>query len=72
MIDDKYLEAQKSYLTATQASPKDAQIWVNLARSYTRTGDTKKAKAAFIKAQGLDVNVKDQHRVLGLELLNAL
>jgi sugar lactone lactonase YvrE len=72
MIDDKYAEAQKAYLTASQASPKDAQIWVNLARSYTRTGDTKKAKAAFIKAQGLDVNVKDQYRALGLELLNAL
>jgi sugar lactone lactonase YvrE len=72
MIDDKYAEAQKAYLAATVASPKDAQIWVNLARSYTRTGDTKKAKAAFVKAQGLDPNVKEQYRALGLELLNAL
>jgi len=72
MIDDKYAEAQKAYLAATVASPKDAQIWVNLARSYTRTGDTKKAKAAFVKAQGLDPKVKGQYRALGLELLNAL
>lgn len=72
MIDDKYAEAQKAYLAATVASPKDAQIWVNLARSYTRTGDTKKAKAAFVKAQGLDPKVKEQYRALGMELLNAL
>lgn len=72
MIDDKYAEAQKAYLAAAQASPKDAQVWVNLARSYTRTGDTKKAKAAFVKAQGLDPKVKEQYRALGMELLNAL
>jgi len=72
MIDDKYAEAQKAYLAATVASPKDAQVWVNLARSYTRTGDTKKAKAAFVKAQGLDPKVKEQYRALGMELLNAL
>ena len=67
-----YAEAQKAYLAATVASPQDAQIWVNLARSYTRTGDTKKAKAAFVKAQGLDPKVKEQYRALGMELLNAL
>lgn len=72
MIDDKYVQAQKAYLAAAQASPKDAQIWVNLARAYTRTADTKKAKAAFQKAQGLDAKVKEQYRALGLELLNAL
>ncbi|MEQ1532950.1 MAG: tetratricopeptide repeat protein [Sideroxydans sp.] len=72
MIDDKYVEAQKAYLAASQVSPKDAQIWVNLARAYTRTGDTKKAKAAFVKAQTLDPKVKEQYRALGLELLNAM
>lgn len=72
MIGDKYAEAQKAYLVASQASPKDAQIWVNLARAYTRTGETKKAKAAFVKAQSIDPKVKEQYRALGLELLNAM
>lgn len=72
MIDDKHAEAQKAYLAATQASPNDAQVWVNLARAYKRTGNTKGAKAAFIKAQKLDAKIKEQYRALGLELLNAL
>jgi hypothetical protein len=72
MIDDKYPDAQKAYLAATLASPTDAQIFVNLARAYMRSGDTKKAKAAFVKAQSLDVKVKEQYRALGLELLNTL
>jgi len=72
MIDDKYQDAQKAYMAAAQASPKDAHVWVNLARAYKRTGDTKKAKAAFVKAQGLDAKVKEQYRALALELLNAL
>jgi Tfp pilus assembly protein PilF len=45
---------------------------VNLARSYKATGDVKKAKAAFIKAQAIDPTIKDEHRALALELLNAL
>ena len=72
MIEDKYVEAQKAYLAATQASPKDANVWVNLARAYKATKDTKKAKAAFVKAQALDPAVKDEHRALELELLNTL
>lgn len=72
MIEDKYQDALKSYQAAAQASPKDAQIMVNVARAYKRLGDTKKAKAAFIKAQGLDESVKEQYRALGQELLNAL
>lgn len=72
MIEDKYAEAQKAYLAATQMSPKDANIWVNLARAYKSTKDVKKAKAAFVKAQALDPAVKDEHRALELELLNAL
>ncbi|MDH2915339.1 MAG: hypothetical protein PXX77_00535 [Gallionella sp.] len=72
MIDDKYQDAQKAYLAASKLNPNDAQILVNLARAYKRTGDTKNAKAAFIKAQKLDAGVKDQYRALGLELLNAL
>ncbi|MBI5891975.1 MAG: tetratricopeptide repeat protein [Nitrosomonadales bacterium] len=72
MIEDKYQDAQKAYLAATQIAPKDAYLWVNLARAYKATNDIKKAKAAFIKAKGLDPAVKDEHRALALELLNAL
>ncbi len=72
MIDDKYQDAQKAYLAASKASPNDAQVWINLARAYKRVGDTKNAKAAFIKAQKLDPKVKEQYRALALELLNAL
>ena len=72
MIDDKYQDAQKSYLAATQAAPKDANIWINLARAYKATNDIKKAKAAFVKAKSIDPAVNDEHRALSLELLNAL
>jgi sugar lactone lactonase YvrE len=72
MIEDKYQDAQKAYLAATQMAPGDANIWVNLARAYKATKDVKKAKAAFVKAQSLDPAVKEGHRALELELLNTL
>lgn len=72
MIEDKYKEAQQAYLAANKAAPKDAHILVNLARAYKATKDIKNAKAAFVKAQKLDPNIKNEHRALGLELLNAL
>jgi tetratricopeptide (TPR) repeat protein len=72
MIYDQYQEAQKAYVAATQITPQDAELWVNLARAYKATGDTKKAKSAFVKAQTIDPEVKEVHRALGLELLNAL
>ncbi len=72
MIEDKHLEAQKAYVAATQLAPQDALLWVNLARAYKATNEIKKAKAAFVKAQSLDSTVKDDHRALALELLNAL
>lgn len=72
MIEDKYAEAQKAYLAATQMSPNDAKVWVNLARAYKSTKDIKKAKAAFIKAESLDPAVKEDHRAMELELLNTL
>ncbi len=72
MIDDKYQDATKAYQAASKASPDDAQVWINLARAYKRVGDTKNAKAAFVKAQKLDPKVKEQYRALALELLNAL
>ena len=72
MLDEKYPDAQKSYLAATQASPEDAYIWVNLARSYKAVKDTKKAKEAFVKAQHLDPSVKLKYKAMALELLNTL
>jgi len=72
MIDDKYQDAVKSYHAAAQASPQDVYILINLARAYKRLGDTKNAKAAFLKAKKLDPAVQTQYRALALELLNAL
>lgn len=72
LIGDMHAEAQKAYLAALQASPKDAQIWVNLARSYKASGLGKKAKEAFSKAVKLDPSIKETNRALALELLNAL
>ena len=72
MMDDKYQEAQKNYLAATQSNPEDPYIWVNLAKSYKVLKDTKKAKAAFIKAQKLDPSIKVKYKALALELLNTL
>ena len=72
MMDEKYQEAQKNYIAATQSNPEDPYIWVNLAKSYKVMKDTKKAKAAFIKAQKLDPTVKVKYKALALELLNAL
>ncbi|GAB1233020.1 hypothetical protein UT4_14860 [Ferrigenium sp. UT4] len=72
MIDDKYKEAITAYTAAAQASPKDAGIQINLARAYKRLGQTKSAKAAFVRAKKLDPTVQKQYRALALELLNAL
>jgi hypothetical protein len=72
MLEDKYPDAQKAYHAATLASPEDAYIWVNLARSYKAMKDTKKAKAAFVKAQHLDPSVKLKYKTMALELLNSL
>ncbi len=72
MIDGKYPEAQKAYLAASQISPDDPYVWVNLAKSYKAVNDTKKAKAAFVKAQKLEPSVKEQYKALALELLNSL
>ena len=72
MMDGKYADAQKAYLAATLASPDDAYVFVNLAKSYKAAKETKKAKAAFIKAQKLDPTMKVKYKALALELLNAL
>ena len=72
MMDSKFSAAQTAYLAASQIAADDAYIFVNLAKSYKATNDTKKAKAAFIKAQALDPTVKVKYKALALELLNAL
>ena len=72
MLNEKYSEAQKAYLAATQASPEDPYVWVNLAKSYKAANDTKKAKAAFVKAQRLDPSMKIKYKALALELLPSL
>jgi sugar lactone lactonase YvrE len=72
MLNEKYSEAQKAYLAATQASPEDPHVWVNLAKSYKAVNETKNAKAAFVKAQKLDPSVKDKYKALALELLPSL
>jgi tetratricopeptide (TPR) repeat protein len=72
MLDNKFPDAQKAYLAATQASPDDAYIWVNLAKAYKAMNDTKKAKSAFKKAQTLDSSVKVKYKALALELMSAL
>lgn len=72
MLDEKFPEAQKAYLAATQSSPDDPYVWINLAKSYKATKNTKNAKGAFVKAQHLDPTVKQKYKTLALELLNAL
>jgi hypothetical protein len=72
MIADKYEEAQRAYREATRINPEDANIWINLAKAYKATNEIKEAKAAFIKAQGLDINIKKKYKALGLELSNTL
>jgi tetratricopeptide (TPR) repeat protein len=72
MLDEKYAEAQKAYLAATQSSPEDPYIWVNLAKSYKAVNDTRKAKEAFVKAQRLDPSVKVKHKAMALELSGSM
>lgn len=71
MVED-YPAAQKNYLAATQAAPNDAEIWVNLAKSYKAVNNMKKAKESFVEAQKIDASIKNKYKALGLELLNAL
>jgi fibronectin type 3 domain-containing protein len=72
MLNEKYADAQKAYLAATQSSPDDPYVWINLAKSYKATKDTKKAKAAFVKAQKLDPSMNVKYKALALELLSSL
>jgi sugar lactone lactonase YvrE/tetratricopeptide (TPR) repeat protein len=62
MVEGDYAAAQRSYLAATQSSVEDAEVFVNLARSYK----------AFVKAQKLDSSIKNKYKAMALELLNAM
>jgi sugar lactone lactonase YvrE len=72
MLDGNYSEAQKAYSAATKLSPDDPYVWINLAKSYMATKDTKRAKNAFVKAKQLDASVKEKYKTMSLELLNTL
>ncbi|OYY47483.1 MAG: hypothetical protein B7Y56_01660 [Gallionellales bacterium 35-53-114] len=72
MLQGDYAAAQKNYLAATLSNPEDAEIWVNLAKSYKAVRNMKKAKESFVKASKLDPSVKNKYKALSLELLNAL
>lgn len=72
MIEGDYAAAQRNYLAATLSNPEDAEIWVNLAKSYKVVNNMKKAKESFVKAQKLDATIKNKYKALALELLNAL
>ena len=43
MIEEDYPAAQKNYIAATLSSPEDAELWVNLAKSYKAMSNMKKA-----------------------------
>lgn len=72
MIEGDYAAAQKNYLAATQSNKDDAEIWVNLAKSYKVMNNMKKAKESFVSAQKLDVAIKNKYKALAMELLSAL
>jgi sugar lactone lactonase YvrE/fibronectin type 3 domain-containing protein len=72
MLNENFAEAQKDYHAASQTSPDDPYVWINLAKAYKATKDTKNAKAAFVKAQRLDPSMKIKYKALALELLPSL
>lgn len=72
MLNDNYTAAQKAYQAASLSSPEDPYVWINLAKSYKATKDSKNAKAAFVKAQRLDPSMKIKYKALALELLPSL
>lgn len=65
---EKYQEAINDYQAAARSDPKDASIWINLAKSYKALNDKKSAKAAFASAQKIDPTIKKRYRTLELEL----
>ena len=72
LLSGDYAAAQRNYSAAIQSNSDDAEIWVNLAKSYKSANNMKKAKEAFVKAQKLDASIKNKYKALALELLNAL
>lgn len=72
MLDSQYGDAQKWYIDASKADPKDPEILVNLALAYKGSKNMDKAKEAFTQAQKVDPAMANKYKALGLELLNTL
>ena len=71
-LNKQYREAIQFYQKAGEVAPRDAMIWVNLARSHLKVNAVKKAQAAFRKAYDIDSKVSLKFRTMALELLNTL
>ena len=65
----KYQGAITDYQAAAKADPQDALIWINQARTYRALKDTEQARAAFLKAQAIDPEIRKQYRTMAVELL---
>jgi len=72
MIEGDHPAAQRNYQAAILSNPEDAEIWVNLAKSYKAENNMKKAKESFARAQKLDASIRNKYKALAMELLNAL
>ena len=65
------IDAEISYLKASQLILNDALLLVNLARVYQIMGKKDMAVEAFNRAIGLDPSVKLQYRSMAIELSGA-
>ena len=65
------VDAESSYLKASELDPNDPFLLVNLARVYQSMGKKDMAVEAFNRAIGLDPSVKLQYRSMAIELSGA-
>ena len=63
-LQGKFAEAADLYFQASQLDEKDAQIHINLCKSYWQLGDKPKSRASFEKAESLDSSVSDIYHEL--------
>jgi tetratricopeptide (TPR) repeat protein len=71
-LSRRYKDAIQFYQKAATVEPKDALIWVNLARCHLKMNEVKKAQQAFRKAYDLNPKISSEYRMMSLELLNTL
>jgi tetratricopeptide (TPR) repeat protein len=71
-LSRRYKDAIQFYQKAGAMDSQDALIWVNLARSYLKVKNAKKAQQVFRKAYALDSKISSKYRMMALELLNTL